>query len=101
MSNILKDSWETYSNNIRLVLLFSIPFIIAFLIPLLAPLPTYVSSGAIFLRSASIFQNINAIGVSIIILSLFLSLLFLSFAFVAISLIVKGARTYTRHPKAV
>lgn len=101
MSNILQDSWETYAKNIRLVLLFSIPFIIAFVIPLLAPLPTYVSSGAIFLRSASIFQNLTAVGVSVIILSLFLSLLFLSFAFVAISLIVKGERTFTKHPRAV
>jgi hypothetical protein len=101
MSSILGDSWETYAKNIRLVLLFSIPFIIAFVIPLLAPLPTYVSSGGIFLRSASIFQNVSAVGVSVIILSLFLSLLFISFAFVAISLIVKGERTYTKHPKAV
>ena len=101
MSSILEASWETYAKNIRLVLLFSIPFIIAFVIPLLAPLPTYVSSGAIFLRSASIFQNVTAVGVAVIVLSLFLSLLFISFAFVAISLIVKGERTYTKNPLSV
>ncbi len=97
MSTVLEDAWETYTKNIKLVLLFSIPFIIAFLIPLLAPLPTYISSGAIFLRSASIFLNINALGLAVIVVSSFISLLFLSFAFVAISLMVKAERTFTKH----
>lgn len=101
MASLLEDSWETYAKNIRLVLLFSIPFIIAFLIPALTPLPTYVSSGGIFLRSASIFLNLNAISIAIIIVSAFLSLLFLSFAFVAISLIVKAERTFTKHAGSV
>lgn len=101
MATLLEDSWETYAGNIKLVLLFSIPFIIAFLIPLLAPLPTYISSGGIFLRTASVFLNINALGLVVIIASAFLSLLFLSFAFVAISLIVKAKRTYTKHPGSV
>ncbi len=96
MANVLVDSWETYKEHIGLVLLFSIPFIIAFLIPLLAPLPTYVSSGGIFLRVASVFLNLNAVGLGVIILSLFLALLFLSFAFVAINLIVKAKRTHTK-----
>jgi hypothetical protein len=101
MSNLLVDSWDTYSSNIRLVLLFSIPFIISFLIPLLAPLPTYLTGGGIFLRSASIFLNVSAIGMAVIVISLFLSLLFLSFAFVAISLIVKGKRTHTKNAAGV
>jgi hypothetical protein len=101
MSNLLEDAWDMYKKNIRLVLLFSIPLIIAFLIPLLAQFPTYISSGAIFLRSASIFLDINAVSMSVIIVSTFLSLLFLSFAFVAISLIVKGARTFTKHTRTV
>ena len=96
MANVFVDSWETYKEHIGLVLLFSIPFIIAFLIPLFAPLPTYISSGAIFLRSASVFLNLTAFGVGVIIISLFLALLFLSFAFVAISLIVKAKRTHTK-----
>ncbi|MCL5239070.1 MAG: hypothetical protein M1286_01180 [Candidatus Marsarchaeota archaeon] len=97
MTTLLEDAWETYAKNIKLVLLFSIPFVIAFVIPLLAPLPTYVSGGAIFLRTASIFLNINAVGLAVIIISSFISLLFLSFAFVAISMIVKSERTFTRN----
>ncbi len=95
MGNVFTDSLETYIQNLRLVLLFSIPFIIAVAIPLLAPLPTYMTAGGIFLRSASIFINTSPISISVIIFSMFFSLLFLSFAFVAISLIVKSRRTHT------
>ncbi len=101
MTSLLEDSLETYLSNINLILLFSIPFIIAFLIPLLAPLPTYVSSGGIFLRSASVFLNFSAFGMAVVVISVFISLLFLSFAFVAISLIVKAKRTFTKHPASV
>ncbi|MDE1762330.1 MAG: hypothetical protein KGH59_04165 [Candidatus Micrarchaeota archaeon] len=101
MASVLHDTWETYTKNLGLILLFSIPFIIAFLIPLLAPLPTFLTAGGIFLRSASIFVNLNILSVAVIIISLFVSLLFLSFAFVAISLIVKATRTHTRTGKSV
>ena len=97
MASVLSDSWQDYTENIKLVLLFSIPFLISFLIPLLAPLPTFVDEGAIFLRSASIFTNINAIGLAVILISSLISLLFLSFAIVAISLIVKAKKTHTQN----
>ncbi len=93
MGNILGDTYETFVENRNLALLFSIPFVIAFAIPLLAPLPTYVSMGGIFLRTASIFTNLNFIGLAVIIVAFFFSLLFISFAFVAISMIVKSRKT--------
>lgn len=96
MASVIEDSYETYSSNLNLVLLFSIPFIIAFVIPLFAPLPTYISLGGIFLRSASIFTNLNFLGLAVIIVAFFFSLLFISFAFVAISLIVKSERTKSK-----
>lgn len=96
MGSVIGDTYETYSSHLKLVLLFSIPFIIAFAIPLLAPLPTYVSLGGIFLRSASIFTNLNAVGLAVIIAAFFFSILFISFAFVAISLIVKARRTHSK-----
>lgn len=101
MSNILEDTFETYRDNVRLVLLFSVPFLISFIIPFLAPLPAYITAGAIFIRSASIFMNIGPVALAIIVLSVFFSLLFLSFAFVAISLIVKAKRTQTKHARYV
>lgn len=101
MGNVLADSFETYSSNLKLILLFSIPFLIAFLIPRFAPIPSYISVGAIFLRTASIFINLNAVGVAVIVVAIFFSLLFISFAFVAISLIVKARRTHVGTQKRV
>ncbi|MFP3278010.1 MAG: hypothetical protein RXO43_00380 [Candidatus Micrarchaeota archaeon] len=94
MPNIIYDAFETYVENLKLVLLFSIPFIIAFTIPLLVPLPTYITMGSTFLRTASAFVNINMFGIAVIVVATFFSLLFLSFAFVAIAYIVKTKRTY-------
>jgi hypothetical protein len=96
MPNIIAESYETYSEHLKLALLFSVPFIIAFAIPLLAPLPTYISAGAIFLRTASIFINTNIFSLAIVTISLILSLLFISFAFVSIILIVKSTKTHLR-----
>ncbi|MGC8776354.1 MAG: hypothetical protein ACP5P2_00155 [Candidatus Micrarchaeia archaeon] len=101
MPNIIYDSLETYIENIKLVLLFSIPFIIAFAIPLFVPMPTYITIGSIFLRTASIFINMNLFGMAIIVVATFFSLLFLSLAFVAISFIVKTKRTYGKVTKAM
>ncbi len=101
MASIVESTWETYKEHISLVLLFSIPFIIAFAIPALAPLPTYISAGAIFLRSASIFVNLSVTSLAVIVLGIVLSLLFISFAFVAISLIVKAEKTHVKTPGKV
>jgi len=97
MSGVIQESFEVYREKINLAIIFSIPFIIAFAIPLIAPLPTYISAGAIFLRSASVFANgnINFIGLAVITLSTIFSLLFLSFAFVLISILVKSKRTHS------
>jgi len=101
LANIVYNSFETYVENIKLVLLFSIPFIIAFAIPLFAPMPTYITAGSTFLRTASIFTNMNIASIAIVVVSSFFSLLFLSFAFVAISFIVKSKRTYAKTTKSV
>ncbi len=93
---MLGDSFETYKSNIRLVILFSIPFIIAFLIPLLAVHDAFVSAGGIFLRTANLFYSPTPLGLSVIAISVFFSLLFLSLAFVLISLIVKSKRTHVK-----
>lgn len=95
-SNILKYAAGTYLSNIKMLLIFSLAFIIAFLIPVFASFPTYNDAGAIFLRTASIFLNLNIFSTAIIVVAVFFSLLFLSFAIVAINVIVKHSRTRTR-----
>lgn len=103
MAGVIRESWNVYRERIGLAVIFSIPFVIAFAIPLLAPLPTYISAGAIFLRSASIFANgnIDIVSLAVITASTIFSLLFLSFAFVLISLLVKSKRTHSSVGKRV
>ncbi len=101
MGNIIADSWKTYITNLKLVVLFSIPFLISLLIPIFAAIPTYISAGGIFLRTASVSLNLDPFSLSIIIVSEFLSLLFVSFAFVSISLIVRSSRTRTKNPRYI
>ena len=101
MANVLSYSFDFYAKHLRLILLFSISFLIAFIIPGLAPLPTYNDAGAIFIRTASIFVNLNIISASIIVAAVFFSLLFLSFAIVAINVLVKYGRIHTKIRKEI
>lgn len=101
MINILKYALNTYVANMLLISLFSIAFIIAFLIPSFAAFPTYNDAGAIFLRSASVFLNLDLPSTAIIVVATLFSLLFLSFAIVAINVVVKHSRTHTKIKKEV
>ncbi len=94
MPGLLQDAYEVYTENTKLVLLFSIPFAIAFAIPLVAHLFTYVTLGGTFLSTAGTFNGIDVPSMVIIVVSTIFSLLFLSFAFVAISMIVKSRKTH-------
>ncbi len=101
MPNILETSAKSYKANLRFILFFSIAFLIAMLIPVFAPFPTYDNLGAIFIRTGSIYLNLNFIDVIIIVASTMFSLLFLSFAIVAINIIIKHSHTATRIRKEV
>jgi hypothetical protein len=96
MKKVLEHAVGTYLTHIYLILLSSLSFIIAFLIPVFASFPTYNDAGSVFLRTASIFVNLNAFSTAIIVISTLFSLLFLSFAIVAINIVVKHSRTQTR-----
>ena len=96
MANVLRYAVDTYLSNIYLILLSSIPFVIAFIIPVFAGFPTYVDAGAIFIRTASLFFNLDLFSTAVIAVALLFSLLFLSFAIVAINVVVKHSRTRTK-----
>ncbi|MGC8567904.1 MAG: hypothetical protein ACP5RP_01425 [Candidatus Micrarchaeia archaeon] len=94
MSNVFKYTFEIYIKHFRAVLLFSLSFIIALAMPLLAQLPTYMASGGIFLRLAGFYNNTSSMDLFVIVVGVMLSLLFLSFSIVAINVLVKHSRTY-------
>jgi hypothetical protein len=101
MTNVLTYAAETYFGRLGLLLMFSLSFVIALLIPIFASLPAYNDIGAVFVRTSSIFVNLNVVSSAVIIASTLFSLLFLSFAIVAINVIVKHSRTHVKVSKEV
>lgn len=95
MTNVVRYAIDMYVKNIRMLLLFSLAFIVAFLIPIFASFPTFTDLGGIFIRSASTLQNLNPLTTIIIVVAVFLSTLFLSFAMVSINVLVKHSRTFS------
>ena len=97
MPGVLHYSAETYRKNAKLILLFSLSFLIAFAIPVLAAFPTFNDAGGILVRTSSLFySNLTPLSASVIITASIFSLLFLSFAIVAINVIVKHSRVHMR-----
>ena len=96
MKKVLMHIVGTYFTNIYLILLSSLSFLIALLVPVFASFPTFNDMGGVFIRTASIYLNLNIFNTAIIVFSTLFSLLFLSFAIVAINVVVKHSRTQTR-----
>jgi len=103
MMKLLAHTLKVYSKNIGMVLFFSIPFIIAFLLPsyvfsnLFKQLedPTYSALGGYFLRTGSMPQ-ITAIQLGILIITTLVSLYLLSLALVAVNVVVKAMKAQTK-----
>lgn len=95
MFEVIKNSIDTYTKYLGMILFFSIPFIISLLLPLFSPAPVFSALGGYFLRSGSIPELTN-MDLVVIALSVGFSLLFLSLALVAVTLVVKASRTRTR-----
>lgn len=95
MANVVMHAIGTYLSNIKLLLLFSLSFVIALLIPLFAAFPTYNDVGGTFLRLASI-SSLNLLDTAVIVAATLFSLLFFSFAMVMINVVVKHTRTSTK-----
>jgi hypothetical protein len=94
-TEVIEHSISAFGKNAKLVLFFSIPFFLSFLIPLLSPMPTYISMGATFLRTGSMFIDLTYFDVGLIFVSALISLFLVSFAVVSINLVIKSQRTMT------
>jgi len=97
---VLEHSVNVYSRNLKLMLFFSIPAFLAFLIPLASPLPTYIAVGGTYLRTGSV-PELTGLDIAVMALSFLLSLFLISFAIAAINIVVKSQRTLTGIRKQV
>ena len=92
--NIITHSFSAYAKNIKLISFFSIPALIAVLIPALVNTPVFSALGANFLRTGSI-PDMSSGELGVVIFGLLLSLYLVSFAIVNINLVIKSMRTST------
>ncbi|MFA5382984.1 MAG: hypothetical protein WC356_07490 [Candidatus Micrarchaeia archaeon] len=92
MMGIIKHTIKAYTKNLNLIFVFSIPLLIAFLIPIFVQLPTFSAAGGIYLRTGSL-PNLSLIDIIIMVCSFLISLYLISLAIVNINLIIKAQRT--------
>ena len=93
MANVLRNAFETYSGHLELIAFSAISLVLAFLIPAISPFPTFLDLGSEFVRTASVFSNLTAVDLVIIIVSTMFSILFLSFAIVMVNITIKYRKT--------
>jgi len=97
---ILQLSFKAYRENIRLISFFSIPSLIAFLIPAMVNTPVFSALGGSFLRTGSI-PDMTGADLGVVIFGVLVSLYLVSFAIVNINLVIKSQRTGTNIKKEV
>jgi hypothetical protein len=97
---VLDHSIKTFKKNISLLVVFSLTFLFALLVPILAGTPTYNAMGGVYLRFLSI-PGMSAIENLIIVISFLISNYLMSFGIVAINLIVKKERAQINIKKEI
>lgn len=92
---MFQHAWNFYKRKMRLVVLFSIPFIAASLIPLLVSAPSYLAVGSVFIRTGSM-PEIDSLGIFVTILAYVLSMFIVSHVITNLNLLIKEKRTQTK-----
>jgi hypothetical protein len=90
-SEVLNHTFSAYKKNFKLIMFFSFPFAIVYLLSAL--LPNFISLSGIFLRYGSIQSDLAFWDAVVIVAPFLISLAFFSFALVAINLVIKSQRT--------
>ncbi|MBI5223158.1 hypothetical protein HY990_01920 [Candidatus Micrarchaeota archaeon] len=94
LRRVFEYSTQDYLEKYKLIQLFSIPFVIAFFIPILAAAPTYLAFGGIFLRTGSL-PDLSGFDIGITILGYAISVFLISDTIVNLNIITKSKRTMT------
>ncbi|MFA6036253.1 MAG: hypothetical protein WC759_04825 [Candidatus Micrarchaeia archaeon] len=98
--NVIEHALKSYSRHFGIMVFFSVPALLALLIPLLSPMPTYTAVGGTFLRTGSM-PELTSFDIALMSVSSLVSLFLISFAITAISIVVKSERTLTHIRKQV
>ncbi len=93
-SRAVRYASDFYLKRLGIILVFSVPFVFAFLIPVLVPAPTYIALGGVFLRTGSL-PELSILDIMITAIAYALSLFVIADTVVNINLIVRSKRTLT------
>jgi len=99
-SRAFKYASSFYQKRLILILIFSIPFLFAFLIPVLVPAPTYVALGSVFLRTGSLAE-LSLFDIVVTAIAYALTVFLIADTVANINLIVRSKRTLTTIKKEV
>ncbi len=89
-----KYAIDFYLNRLGLIVIFSIPFIVAFLIPALISAPTYLALGGVFLRTGSL-PELSALDIIFTIAAYAVAMFVIADTIVNINIVVRSKRTLT------
>ncbi|MFH1222061.1 MAG: hypothetical protein V1492_03175 [Candidatus Micrarchaeota archaeon] len=92
LQRVFEYSADFYLKKILLIALFSVPFFVAFLVPLLVPAPTYLAAGGLLVRTGSL-PEFSVIDVILVSVAYFFAMFIISDTIVNINIIVRSKRT--------
>lgn len=92
ISRMLEYAAGFYLKKVLIIALFSIPFFIAAIVPLLVPAPTYLAAGALFIRTGSL-PEFSLPGIVFTIIAYAIVMFIISDTIVNINIIVRSKRT--------
>jgi hypothetical protein len=93
-SRVFKYAADFYLRRLGLIVLFSIPFVFAFLIPVLVAAPTYLALGGVFLRTGSM-PELSLVDLIITALGYAIAVFLIADTIVNVNIIVRSKRTLT------
>jgi len=94
IARVFQYSLDFYLKKVLLVALFSVPFFLAFLVPLLVPTPTYLAVGSLFVRSGSL-PEFSIFDLIITGAGYIFAMFIISDTIVNINILVRSRRTLT------
>jgi hypothetical protein len=92
ITRTFKYATEFYLKRLGLIVVFSIPFIFAFLIPVIVSAPSYLSLGGVFLRTGSI-PELSPFDIALTAVAYAVAVFLIADTIVNINLIVRSKRT--------
>ena len=100
LSRAISYSFDFYAKRLGIIVLFSIPFLLAFAILSLVSAPTYTALGGLFSRTGSI-PDLSLLDIVIIAVAYIASFFIIADAVTNVNLIIRSQRTLTITSKEV